>query len=125
MGHWFSMILQASNCNDLIELTTTLHKKGAQYLDRTISHDLLKKWSSSRERLMPARALDSVLQVVPITDDRMRLKSAYYLARVFTFICDFVWASSLQDLSYWSEAQAIIRAKHAALFEQDDALKLS
>jgi len=60
MRHWFDGILRRTRCADLLEFHQYLFARGAVRHGRPISHDLLKKWSSSQQ-LIPHAAAEELL----------------------------------------------------------------
>jgi len=74
LGHWLHEVQQASDCTSLANLAQCLLSVGASHHHRPISHDLLKKWSSSKNVIMPRTAVKPVLRSVRIRERADRLQ---------------------------------------------------
>jgi hypothetical protein len=116
MGHWLKGVMREVNCTNLLELSKVIHSKRGMHLKRTISHDLLKKWSSSKSVLMPSGALAPILNAVAIGAVRERLAGGFYVARFLTFVCDMVWATTFGPIEKWEAAQAQVKIRYDELY---------
>ncbi len=116
MGHWLNGVMHEVDCANLLQLSAVIFSKRGMNLGRPISHDLLKKWSSSKSVLMPSRALAPILNGVAINAVRKRLAARFYVARFLTFVCDLVWATTFGPLEKWEVAQAQVKGRYEELY---------
>lgn len=113
LGHWLHDVQQASDCTSLPELAQCLLSVGARHHDRAISHDLLKKWSSSKNVVTPQTAVKPVLRSVRIRERAERLQDRYYVARFLTFLCDLTWAGIPGEAPAWADIQAQMKSRYS------------
>ena len=116
IGHWLHEVQQAANCTSLSDLAQRLLSVGARHLGRTISHDLLKKWSSSKNVVMPHTALQPVLLSVRIRERAEKLRHRFYVARFLTFLCDLTWASIPGEAPDWAEIQEHLKKRYSQVY---------
>lgn len=121
LGHWLHDIQQASDCTSLSELAQCLFRVEARYHDRAISHDLLKKWSSSKNVVMPQTAVKPVLRSVRIRERAERLHDRYFVARFLTFLCDLTWAGLSGEALAWADIQAQIKSRYSQVYQLEAA----
>lgn len=112
LGNWLREVYQASGCKDLEKLSRKLEWKDT-YLGRPIKYGLLRRWSGSLKVAMPQAALQPVLSAVLIKERAQTLDSRFYVARMFTFLCDLVRAGTQGTAPPWEEVQALIKSRHA------------
>lgn len=86
MRHWFTGILRRTRCSNLHELHEYLLARGAARHGRAISHDLLKKWSSSQQ-LIPYSAAKELLKACAADDPEWTL---LWQAKLMTFLVECV-----------------------------------
>ena len=72
LGNWLDEVRQASDCENLAVRAQCLLRTDARHHDRTISHDLLKQWSSSKNAVMPQLAVKPVLRGLRLTRNKTR-----------------------------------------------------
>lgn len=89
MRHWFDGILRRTRCSSLVELHHYLLSHAATRHGRPISHDLLKKWSSSQQ-LMPHAASKEILQACSADAANDMEWMRLWLAKLLTFIVECV-----------------------------------
>lgn len=125
LGHWLHQVMQASNSTNLVVFAQHLLRVEARHLNRVISHDLLKKWSSSKNIAMPQTALEPVLRGVAIRDRAERLVDRYYLARFLSFLCDLTWASIPGGTPSWPDIQAQMTTRYIAVHRLEVAQQMA
>lgn len=116
MGHWLVEVRTAYGCDSLTGLNTKLFGVNAKHHGRAISYDLLKKWSSSKDIVMPQSAVKPVLSGVLIHERSNLLESRFYVARFLTFMCDLTWAGTEGAAPVWAQAQEQIKSRYAQLY---------
>lgn len=116
LGHWLHDVQQASDCKHLADLAKCLLSVGARHHDRVISHDLLKKWSSSKNVVMPQTAAKPVLRGVRIRERADRLQDRYYVARFLTFLCDLTCAAIPGKAPAWADIQAQLKSRYSQVY---------
>lgn len=122
MGHWLGEVVQASGAQSLAKLAERLFKldvryKGENKTDPFIKVDTLKKWSASRQILMPLDALAPVLTGVSKAMNRT-LEGRYFVARMLTFLVDLLRAGTRGELPTWDAAQAQIKSRYTEVYRQ-------
>lgn len=125
LGHWLHQVMQASNCTNLAVFAQYLLRVDARHLNRVISHDLLKKWSSSKNVAMPQTALEPVMRGVAVLDRAERLADRYYLARFLSFLCDLTWASIPGGTPSWHDIQAQMTSRYKAVYRLEVAQQMA
>lgn len=125
LGHWLHQVMHASDCTNLAVFAQHLLRVDARHLDRVISHDLLKKWSSSKNIAMPQTALEPVLRGVAVRDRAERLADRYYLARFLSFLCDLTWASIPGSTPSWPDIQAQMTSRYKAVHRLEIAQQMA
>jgi hypothetical protein len=121
LGHWLHDVQQASDCTSLSALAQRLLSVGARHHDRAVSHDLLKKWSSSKNIAMPHTAVKPVLRSVRIRERAERLQDRYYVARFLTFLCDLTWAGIPGEAPVWADIQAQLKDRYSQVYRLEAA----
>ena len=121
LGHWLHDVQQASDCKHHADLAKCLLSVGARHHDRVISHDLLKKWSSSKNVVMPQTAAKPVLRGVRIRERADRLQDRYYVARFLTFLCDLTCAAIPGAAPAWADIQAQIKSRYRQAYRHEAA----
>ena len=121
LGHWLHDVQQASDCTSLSDLAKCLLRVGARHHDRAISHDLLKKWSSSKNVVMPQTAVKPVLRGVRILERAERLQDRFYVARFLTFLCDLTSAGIPGEAPAWADIQAQIKSRYREVYRLEAA----
>jgi hypothetical protein len=116
LGHWLTEVRSACDCRTLAELSQRLLKVDAKHLQRPISHDLLKKWSSSQKVAMPRTALQPVLSGVRLDTRRESLNDRFFIARFLTFLCDLVFAATPGEAPLWPDCQAQVRERFVQIY---------
>lgn len=117
MGNWLAEVSCASGCLGLGKLESVLLRRGAKHLNRNISHDLLRKWASPKRGLMPRTAVRPVLAGVRVESEANKLRSRYYVARFFTFLCALLRAGTIaESRPGWDEVQAHVRSRYAQAY---------
>lgn len=119
LGHWLTEVRSACDCRTLAELSQRLLKVDAKHLQRPISHDLLKKWSSSQKVAMPRTAVKPVLSGVRITEQAELLNNRFYVARFLTFLCDLVFAATPGETPLWPDCQAQVRERFVQIYRRE------
>jgi hypothetical protein len=119
LGHWLTEVRSACDCRTLAELSQRLLKVDAKHLQRPISHDLLKKWSSSQKVAMPRTAVKPVLSGVRITEQAELLNNRFYVARFLTFLCDLVFAATPGEAPLWPDCQAQVRERFVQIYRRE------
>lgn len=89
MRHWFAGILRRTRCSNLPELHEYLLARGAARHGRAISHDLLKKWSSSQQ-LIPHAASKALLQACAAEAADDPEWTLLWQAKLMTFLIECV-----------------------------------
>lgn len=117
IGHWLHDVQQAADCTSLSDLTQRLLSVGARHLGRTISYDLLKKWSSSKNVVMPQTAVQPMLLSVRIRERGERLRDRFYVARFLTFLCDLTCAGIPGENPDWAEIQEQLRERYSQVHQ--------
>ncbi|MDO8320951.1 hypothetical protein [Rhodoferax sp.] len=122
LGHWLGEVVQASGAQSLAKLAERLFAldvryKGENKKDPFIKVDTLKKWSASRQILMPLDALAPVLTGVPRAMKRT-LEGGYCVARMLTFLVDLLRAGTRGDPPMWDAAQAQIKSRYTEVYRQ-------
>jgi hypothetical protein len=121
LGHWLHDVQQASDCTSLSDLAQRLLGVGARHLGRAISHDLLKKWSSSKNVVMPQTAVAPVLRSVRLRERAERLQNRYHVARFLTFLCDLVWAGIPGEAPAWAGIQGQLKDRYSQVYRLEAA----
>lgn len=121
LGHWLHDVQQASDCKSLSDLAQRLLGVGAKHNDRNITHDLLKKWSSSSNVVMPRTAVAPVLRSVRLRERAERLQDRYHVARFLTFLCDLLWAGIPGEAPAWADIQAQIKSRYSQIYRLEAA----
>ena len=121
LGHWLHDVQQASECTSLAHLAQCLLRVDATHHGRAVSHDLLKKWSSSKNVMMPQKAVKPVLRSVRIRERADRLHDRYYVARFLTFLCDLAWAGIPGEAPAWADIQAQIKSRYSQIYRLEAA----
>jgi hypothetical protein len=117
IGNWLYEVCDASGCRDLGKLSEELLRRGSLHLKRPISHGLLRRWASSSSGVMPRVAVSPVLAGVGLQKQVDRLRSRYYVARFFTFLCDLLRAATVgEPRPSWEEVQAQVRSRYAQAY---------
>ncbi|MDO8450324.1 MAG: hypothetical protein Q7T10_16115 [Rhodoferax sp.] len=116
MGHWLVQVMQASGCDSLAELSACLFRAGAKHHERDISHDLLKRWSSSKVVAMPHAAVKPVLRGVRLNQQAETLEARHSVARFLTFLCDLTRAGTNGEVPAWKEVQAQIKSRYTQVY---------
>lgn len=116
MGHWLVEVQAAYGCASLPALSMKLFAVNAKQHGRDISIDLLKKWSSSSNVVMPPSAVKPVLSGVRLQDRSKLLEARFYVARFLTFMCDLTWAGTEGEAPTWAQAQEQIANRYAELY---------
>lgn len=117
LGHWLREVCQAAGCHDLGALSNDLcFREEAMHHGRPITHNLLKKWSASKEVAMPAIALAPVLRAVRLKVPAQTLESLFYVARLLTFLCDLTRSGTLGAVPPWAEVQAQIKSRYVEAY---------
>jgi hypothetical protein len=125
MGNWLAEVRVAYVCSNLSALSTKLFGVNAKHHGRAVSYDLLKKWSSSKDTVMPPAAVTPVLSGVLIDERADLLKSRFYVARFLTFICDLTWAGTEGATPVWAQSQKQIESRYAQLYRlESDRLRV-
>ncbi|MCZ8294433.1 MAG: hypothetical protein O9312_13035 [Hylemonella sp.] len=112
MGHWLQEVGQACGVRGLRQLHEWLFQRDLRYKNRHISLDLLKKWSASRQFLMPFEALAPMLSTVPNRELVEPLEGRYFLTRLLTYLLDLVSAGSMDNPPDFAQAQAYIKSRY-------------
>ena len=112
LGNWLGEVCAASGCRNLGQLADRLQWR-SQYHERPISHDLLRKWSSSRKLLMPAAAMPATLAAVGPRNWAETLPGRFYAARLLTFLCALLRAGTNGPTPSWEEVQDQLRSRYA------------
>lgn len=115
VGQWLKEVYTASDCKNLGQLAGRLEWR-SKYHGRHISHDLLRKWSSSKKGVMPAPAMRPLLAAVRQKNWADTLPGRFYVARFFTFICDLLRASTIGEPPAWELVQAQVRSRYAQAY---------
>lgn len=117
IGHWLQEVTQASGLEgfQLTELSNKLAGV-ASYLGRPIQPGLLHRWSSSRDVMLPRAAVSPVLSAVTDEEARDTLSNRYYIARLFTFLCDLLRAASADPQPTRDACQAALASRYVAVF---------
>lgn len=120
MGHWLHAVARASGARSLDGLQQVLFRLGVRYKgenkeDPFIKTDTLKKWSASRQMLMPPEALSPVLGGVP-EGQRLLLEGRYFLARVLSFLMALVRAGTQGEAPSWVEAQDQLKRRYTEVY---------
>lgn len=89
MRAWFNRLLEATKCENLVDLHHLLLKRDVRHLDRPISHDLLKKWSSSQV-LIPKAAAKALLSLLDTDDKRDFHRLGLVIAKSLTLLVEGV-----------------------------------
>ncbi|MDQ3060055.1 MAG: hypothetical protein M3R45_11115 [Pseudomonadota bacterium] len=121
LGHWLHEVQQASDCTSLANLAQCLLSVGTRHHHRPISHDLLKKWSSSKNVIMPRTAVKPVLRSVRIRERADRLQDRYYVARCLTFLCDLTWAGIPGEAPAWTDIQEQLKERYSQVYRLEAA----
>ena len=122
LGHWLHDVQQASDCPSLPALARCLLRVGARHhKDRPVSYDLLKKWSSSKQVVMPQTAVKPVLRGVRIRERAEMLEFRYYVGRFLTFLCDLTWAGIPGEAPAWADIQAQIKSRYSQIYRVEAA----
>ena len=121
LGHWLREVQHASGCTSLSDLAQRLLSVGARHHGRTISHDLLKKWSSSKNVVMPLTAVKPVLCSLRIREHAERLQNRYHVARFLTFLCDLTLAGTPGEAPAWVDIQAQIKSRYSQVYRLEAA----
>lgn len=114
LGHWILKLQTLSNSTSLAEFSSVLLKKGARRHSFSISHDLLKKWSSGQQ-LMPGKAAESVLIAMGERVDIDKEKELFAAARFLSFLCDLIVAGTSDEEPTWKSAQEQIFKRYREL----------
>lgn len=113
IGHWLAEICHATDSQNLAALSTRLAELTQRH-ERPIEHELLRKWSSCRHRLMPP------LAATTITRAFVRLNPAheprFFVARFLTFIIELAYASVSCGRPDWVVVQAHVRRRLEKLY---------
>lgn len=121
LGHWLHEVQLKADCTNLLDLANCLFGVDAKHHDRPISHDLLKKWSSSKNVVLPPTAVQPVLLSIRIRESRQRLQDRYYMARFLTFLCDLTWAGIPGKAPVWGDIQAQIKSRYRQVYQLEAA----
>ncbi|MBT9475235.1 hypothetical protein [Polaromonas sp.] len=121
LGHWLYDVQQASECTSLSALAQRLLSVGARHHDRAVSHDLLKKWSSSKNVVMPQTAAKPVLRGVRIRARADRLQDRFYVARLLTFLCDLTCSGIPGEAPAWADIQAQLKDRYSQVYRLEAA----
>lgn len=111
IGNWLVEVCQHSRRANLADLANHLWFK-SRYLARPLKHDLLRKWASSTELLMPRAALPAVLAGTPVLAERKRLEARFDVARFFTFVCAVLRAGTHGTPQPWEMVQEQVRSRY-------------
>lgn len=121
LGHWLHEVKQASECSSLANLAQCLLSVGARHHARAISHDLLKKWSSSKNVVMPPTAVKPVVRGVRLRARAERLHDRYYVARFLTFLCDLTCSGIPGETPAWADIQAQLKSRYSQIYRLEAA----
>jgi hypothetical protein len=111
IGNWLVGYATIVGADSLPELSAWLQIHGVSYRKHTdISTDRLKHWSSCQD-LMPVPAMEAL---VAACDDQVPLRWHHYMARLLTFVCDFIGASTPSCME-WADVQAGVKTRLAFL----------
>lgn len=117
MGHWLVELMTALRAKNLKQLHEELLRAHVLYGDTPISHDLLKKWASSKSVVMPPNAMWPTVSAIPAPDMKDRLATRFFVARALTFLCDFLRSASLtEEAPEWDTIQAQIARRYLELW---------
>lgn len=122
IGHWLKEVCKFSKCKNLGELARALSRAGADYQEGPVNHERLKKWSRSKEVVMPAAAVNSVLMAMSAKVSRDVMKDRFYATRFLTFACDLTCSATRGEAPTWGEAQAQIKRRYEDLYRRQSAL---
>lgn len=98
MRAWFNQLLEATKCENLVDLHHLLLKRDVRHLDRPISHDLLKKWSSSQV-LIPKSAVNALLSLLDTDDKRDFHRLGLVIAKTLTLLVEAARCFSGADVT--------------------------
>lgn len=116
LGLWLHEVAQASRAGSLVELQHVLFRQDARHKKRHISLDLLKKWSASRQMLLPIEAVEPILSAVRDQQESQKLEGRYLLARLLTYLTALLRAGTAGEPPSWQEAQSQIKSRYTEVY---------
>jgi len=116
MAHWCASVCSAYRVDTLDALAgraARLRKDQLTSSGVSLSHGLLRQWSSGRQ--LPHRAnRDALLSGLP-EEEAAHLRTCHAIARFLTFLVDVVAAYSEPAIS-WGEAQGAVRVRYSDVY---------
>lgn len=116
LGLWLQEVAQASRAGSLVELQDVLFRQDARHKKRHIGLDLLKKWSASRQMLLPIEAVEPLLSAVRDKQESQKLEGRYLLARLLTYLTALVRAGTAGEPPIWQQAQRQIESRYTEVY---------